>query len=254
MRFVSHHEIEQRLTCDRMRVVVVGKFHIGDLISPGTRVGPAEDPKIHFNLLVNVFHFTVGLWIVGSGKGEVIVEEFAKLLGKGGGELWAAIRDDLVIEPKTEIDFVEKEGSYPLGSDGFLCEAENYPLHKAMVNHNQQRVKARGGGEVSDEATRDLLEGARGAGLDQGKQRDGGVCVGLVLLAHGTALNVLSHELCETQPSELCSDELANIEVTRVASSLMIVALSKDRVAEEVVWRNIDTAFICEDVVVKLPI
>ena len=38
MRFISHHEIEWGLVCDRVRVVVVGKFCIGDLIGPGTRV------------------------------------------------------------------------------------------------------------------------------------------------------------------------------------------------------------------------
>ena len=44
-----------------------------------------------------------------------------------------------------------------------------------MVNHNQQRVKAGGHGEVGDEVTRDLLEGVGGMGLDQGEWGDGGV-------------------------------------------------------------------------------
>ena len=73
MRFISHHEIEQRLVCDGARVVVVGKLCMGDLISPGTRVRPAEDPKVCFNLLVDIFCFTIRLRVVGSGKGEVIV-------------------------------------------------------------------------------------------------------------------------------------------------------------------------------------
>ena len=50
-----------------------------------------------------------------------------------------------------QIDFVEKEGSYPLSGDGFLCGAENYPLRKAMVDHDQQQIKTRGDREVSDE-------------------------------------------------------------------------------------------------------
>ena len=32
---------------------------------------------------------------------------------------------------------MEKEGSNLLGDDRFLGRAENYPLHKAMVDHNQ---------------------------------------------------------------------------------------------------------------------
>ena len=47
------------------------------------------------------------------------------------------IRDDFVIEPEVKVDFVEKEGSYSLSSDGFLSRAENYPLSKAMVNHDK---------------------------------------------------------------------------------------------------------------------
>ena len=54
---------------------------------------------------------------------------------------------------------MEKEDSYPFCSDGFLSGAENYPLRKTVVDHNQQRIKARGHGEISDNVTGDLLEG-----------------------------------------------------------------------------------------------
>ena len=45
---------------------------------------------------------------------------------------------------------MEEKGGDPFGGDGFLSGAENYPLRKAMVYHDQERVKARGGGEVGD--------------------------------------------------------------------------------------------------------
>ena len=83
MRFISHHEIEWGFVCDGVRVVVVGKLCMGDLIGPGTRVGPAEDPKVCFNLLVDMFHFAIRLWMVGGGEREVVIEEFAKFLGEG---------------------------------------------------------------------------------------------------------------------------------------------------------------------------
>ena len=76
MRFISHHEVERRLICDGVRVVVVGKFCVRDFISPGTRVRPTEDPKVCFNLLVDMFCFAIGLRMVYSGKREVVVEEF----------------------------------------------------------------------------------------------------------------------------------------------------------------------------------
>ena len=43
-----------------------------------------------------------------------------------------------------EIDLVEKEDDNPFCSDHFLCGAENYPIHKPMVDHDQEKVKARG--------------------------------------------------------------------------------------------------------------
>ena len=98
--------------------------------------------------------------MVHGRKGEVVIEEFSKFFDKGRDELWTMIRDDFVIKSKVEVNFVEKEGGYPFGGDGFLGEAENYPLCKAMVNHNQQRIKARRNREIGGEVVQDLLEGA----------------------------------------------------------------------------------------------
>ena len=79
--------------------------------------------------------------MVDSREGKVIVKEFPKFFGKGGGELWATIRDDLVVKPKAKVDLVEKEDGDPFCGDCFLGGAKNYPLCKPMVDHNQERVK-----------------------------------------------------------------------------------------------------------------
>ena len=162
MRFISHHEIEWGLICDGVMAVIVGKFSVGDFICPRTGVGSAEDLEVHFDLLIDTLCFTVGLGVIDSGKGEIVVEEFAKLLDEGRGELWATIRDNFVIKPEVKVYIVKKEASHSFSSDRFLSGAENYPLSKAMVDHDQQRVKARGGREVSDKVTGDLLEGPGG--------------------------------------------------------------------------------------------
>ena len=47
------------------------------------------------------------------------------------------IGDDFVIQSEVKVDFVEKEGGYPLSGDGLLSREENYPLYKTMVNHDQ---------------------------------------------------------------------------------------------------------------------
>ena len=149
---------------------------------------------------------------------------------------------------------MKKECSNPFGSDCFLSGAENYPLCKAMVNHDQQRVKAGGKGKVSDEVTGDLLEGARSMGFDQGEWGNGGVCVGLVLLAQGAAFDIFSHELCETRPPEFRGNKLASFEVARVTGGFMVVATGKDRAAEGVLQGNIDTTLVGQDVIVELPV
>ena len=51
------------------------------------------------------------------------------------------IGNDFIIEPEVEVDFVEKEGSYPFYSGGFLSEANYYPLCKAMTNKESKLEK-----------------------------------------------------------------------------------------------------------------
>ena len=232
----------------------MGKLHMRDLIGPGTRVGPTEDPKVGFNLLVDTFRFAIELRVVDSGEREVIVQEFSKFLDKGGGELWAMIGDDFIIESEMEVHLVKEKGSYPFSGDRFLGGAENYPLCKAMVDYNQQGVKTGGGGEVGDEVARDLLEGARGKGFDRSEWGDSGVSVQLVLLAHDIALNVFVHKLCKTGPPEFRGNKLASFQIARVLSGLMIVATGKDRVAEGVPRRNLYVALVSQDVVIVFPV
>ena len=78
--------------------------------------------------------------------------------------------------------------------------------------------------------------------------------VQLVLLACSTALNILADKLCEAQPLELSSNKLADLEVTGVSSSLMVVAAGEDRAMEGILWGNIDVALVCKDVIVKSPV
>jgi len=88
--------------------------------------------------------------VIGGGKGKIIVENSSKFSSKCGGELWTTVRDNLVVESVAKEDFVEEKGGDPFGGDSFLSGAENYPLSKAMVYHDQKGIKAGRGGEVGD--------------------------------------------------------------------------------------------------------
>ena len=103
--FISHHEEEWRLVGYGVRVVIVGEFGKGNVLSPGSRVRAAEDPEISFNFLVDMFSFPISLGVVGSGEGEFVTKEFPQFFGEGGGKLWSSIRDDFVIKAKSFENF-----------------------------------------------------------------------------------------------------------------------------------------------------
>ena len=83
---------------------------------------------------------------------------------EGGGKLGALIRDDSVMEAKSGKDMLKKDPGNVRGRGGFVARAENYPLQKAMVDHDQNRIIAVGGGQVGDEVHGYLLEGASAFG------------------------------------------------------------------------------------------
>ena len=68
MGFISHHEVERGLTGDRMGVVIVHEFGMGNRFRPGCGIIATEDPKVGFDLLVYSFGFSIRLWVIGSGK------------------------------------------------------------------------------------------------------------------------------------------------------------------------------------------
>ena len=117
-----------------------------------------------------------------------------------------SIRDDFIKKSKAKEDFVEKEGGDSFGGDGFLGRAKNYPLSKSMVDHDQERVKARGDREIGDEIARDLLKGARGDGLDGRQGGYGRVRIDFVLLATGAAFHIAADEGSESGPPKFSGD------------------------------------------------
>ena len=128
----------------------MNKFNMGDVFGPGSRVVSTEDSEVCLDFLVYSFSFSIGLWVISGGEGKVVFEEFPQFLSEGGGKLRARVRDDFVVKVKVEGDFVKEKGGNPFSSDGFLSRAENYPLSKPMVNHDQKRVKALGDREIHD--------------------------------------------------------------------------------------------------------
>ena len=59
-----------------------------------------------------------------------------------------------------------------------------------MVDHNQKGIKTIGKGEVGDQITRDLLEGAGAGGRNREERGVRRMGVDLVLLARGTPADI----------------------------------------------------------------
>ena len=149
---------------------------------------------------------------------------------------------------------MKKEGGDSFGGDGFLGRAKNHPLSKSMVYHDQERIEVRGNGEIRDKIAGDLLERARGDGLDGRKGGYGGVCVNLVLLAKGTALNIAADEGGKSRPPELGSYKLACFQEAGMPGRFMIMAACENGAAKGIVRGDVDTAFVGEDASFNLPI
>ena len=57
--FISHHEIEWRLTGDGMGAVIVGEFSVGDRFGPRCGIVAAEDAEVGFDFLIDSLCFAV---------------------------------------------------------------------------------------------------------------------------------------------------------------------------------------------------
>ena len=91
--------------------------------------------------------------------------------------------------------------SYHVNS--LLARCKNYPLRKAMVDHDHDRIKPRGRREVSDEVNGELLKWESDSGCDREERGYNGVRIGLVLLADGTTSDEVLHKGRETWPPEI---------------------------------------------------
>ena len=79
--------------------------------------------------------------MISSGKGNIVLKEVSEFLSKGRGELWSSVRDHLGVKAKSRENMGEKELCDSSSIDVFSAGAINYPLHKAMVYHDHNRIK-----------------------------------------------------------------------------------------------------------------
>ena len=111
---------------------------------------------------------------------------------------------------------VKKQLGNPCSINGFLARCENYPLCKAMVDHDHDRIKPHRKREVGNEVNGQLFKRERDSRLDWEQRWDNRVCVGLVLLANGATSDKVFHEGGETRPPEISFQDCFGAEDTHV--------------------------------------
>jgi len=104
------------------------------------------------------------------------------------------------------------------GVDGFMTRDENHPLHKPMVDHDQNRVKIRGERQICDHVAGNLLEWVGGGGRDRAKPRDSQVSVNLVGLASSTASHKSVNKGGKTGPPIVALNQVNGVEISAMAS------------------------------------
>ena len=147
---------------------------------------------------------------------------------------------------------VEKKLGYSCGIYGFGTRDENYPLTKAMVDHNHDRIKTIDWWKVGDKIDRKVLEGARAFKCEGG---DGGDCrmgEDLVCLANCTAESVFLDIGGEARPPVILGKKGNGAKISTMAT-LEEAMDSSDQIM--VGWfRNIETRFVIESSIVEGPV
>ena len=113
------------------------------------------------------------------------------------------IRDEGVVKTEAFEYEVKKQLGDSCCINGLLARCKNYPLRKAMVDHDHDRIKSRGRREVGDEVNRELLKGESDSGFDREERGYNGVRIGFVLLADGTASDKVFDKGGEARPPEI---------------------------------------------------
>jgi len=162
------------------------------------------------------------------------------------------VQDYFVVETKVGKNVFQKQGGDTGGINSFGTRDGNYPLHKPMVNHDQNRVKIEGEQKIRDHVAGDLLEWAGGRGGDGAKPRDSQVSINLVSLASGIASYKSMDKGGQTGPPVVTLNQVNGVEVTAMFSCWGAVQRAYQILAS---WlRNIEAAPIVQSTIREHPI
>ena len=111
-------------------------------LHPFCQVIGTKDVKICLKFLIGSLGLTISLRVIGSGEVNIILKEMSEFFGKGRSKLRTMIRDESIVQSKSFEDKVKKQLGDSCSIDSCRARSEDYPLHKAMVDHDHDRIES----------------------------------------------------------------------------------------------------------------
>ena len=134
----------------------------------------------------------------------------------------------------------------------FEAGSEDYPLHKAVVDHDHQRIMASRWGKIGDEVNGKLLKW-EGRGRWDGRQGQArGMVVHLVLLTSGTARDRGIDKGGQTRPPEVAFDDGFDMKTPCMPSSGGFMQRTNKGVAG--CWWYVHSSLKVEATILKGPV
>ena len=147
---------------------------------------------------------------------------------------------------------VEQKLGYSCSIHGFGARGENYPLTKAMVNNDHDRVKTIDQRKVSDEIDGEVLEGVRALKGKGGDGWDHRMDEDLVCLVSHAARNIFLDIGGKARPPVILGKEGDGAKMTAMAAFKGAVGSSDQIMVGQ--FGDIEMSFVIELSVVKGPI
>ena len=156
------------------------------------------------------------------------------------------------METESQEDVLKKDLGDVCSGGSFVARAENYPLRKTMVDHDQNRIIAMGKGQIRDEIHRDLLEGAGAFRGDRGKGGMGQVGVDLIGLASSAASNELADKGGHSWPPIILLEKGDGAEISTMSTHEGFMNIFYEEVSGR--FGDVEAQFVIESALIKVPV
>jgi hypothetical protein len=158
------------------------------------------------------------------------------------------IGDDLIIESELSINMLEEMFGHSFRGDRFQAWSNNYPLCKAMVYHDHERIETSRRREIGNQVNGKESEGDCCSGRDRNKGRGHRVHIRFHLLTKSATIDVFSDIGTEARPPVVMFDKFFHFKMARVTRCGVIMEImSHDR-------GNISAIFVIQNGIYNFPV